>query len=273
MPRYTIKSATAKFSAYGTVNIYKNTTVTATNTNNMLIGWYYLRYSDEFGSVNLCSQTLVGVVEQLKYHLTESRQSEAIMLCRETSCDLSSEPEQYIGHAHPISVHEHDTAEFEALSEGYGFCNLIQRLESGVTLPYLSQGYSFQYAENGAVTVFCPDGSTFTLPYLLVALEAIDLGFYNLGQSCPVEYHYSPVDEFGYQEVVCIPQTGLSEALERDDQLLLSQGYNPEIHWLAGDKVLTLDGDRFVGNIGEPYYQPAYLSESEFYKDAHLMEF
>jgi hypothetical protein len=94
-----------------------------------------------------------------------------------------------------------------------------------------------------------------------------------LGQSCPVEYHYSPVDEFGYQEVVCIPQTGLSEALERDDQLLLSQGYNPEIHWLAGDKVLTLDGDRFVGNIGEPYYQPAYLSESEFYKDAHLMEF
>ncbi len=102
------------------------------------------------------------------------------------------------------------------------------------------------------------------------------------GECCPVRYSYSPVDEFGTQEVACYSDSDETIVVKQPacsltigQKLMHYMGYPVDEFWLMDDYyVLTLDGDECIGTIDQPY-QPhtSYLSEAEYESCKHLMEF
>lgn len=101
------------------------------------------------------------------------------------------------------------------------------------------------------------------------------------GECCPVRYSYSPVDEFGYQEIVCHSDSDETVVVKpapshmpMEYKVLHYMGYPAEECYTYQDEVYTLDGDCYLGNINTIYQpQSSYLSEAEYEATKHLMEF
>lgn len=123
--------------------------------------------------------------------------------------------------------------------------------ESTETLQYLQLGYAFQYHSEG-VTVYTPIGTSFDAENIRQAIGYIVSGYWLYSESCPVQFTHSPVDDCGYQDVICEPA--------------FETVMTPQL-WDAGivaTNEVDEDGIEF---------RPAYLSEAEHLATAHLLEF
>lgn len=273
MTRWTTKTANSYFNQYG----YQ---VSQKQSGDNKGRWYL-----DSGNAHICSaRTLTELVAQGR--------DELLQLIPDGSCTELACPVDY---EHPVVVAEFAITLQESLTNPeYRFDGNIlyhingqkvgsftrkrcQYLFNPFTSSANNNHLSWLDAINAAITWFEKyhleadvalepektevDGVFYTVDTLVngYQYQVTQLGWFNeatVARSCSVTYHYSPIDEFGYQEVICCSDS----TVEETDTSFKEQLINT---W-SGRLTETDD------NI--PSTQ-SYLTEEEYQRDKHLMEF
>lgn len=186
MARYTVKTATVKFQAYGDVEFTK------------LDGnaGYHVEYQDDFRSYCGTRVRLGDLVADLTEYLVENRFRRSCQSF-EVSCPLVEDPELLLGVADTIVPFEPEVTETVD----------APRYQPTTHDEAIALGFSFHYSKGWCYTTR-PDGTEFESRGKAEALRAIadgsHLSDYEYPPRTPVKVYESRPNEFGYTEKVIV---------------------------------------------------------------------